>query len=194
MSRQKHLQGLPVMPHFLGQDDDDEEYEISFVDVMGHGKEEASRKRLPSNFPTSEHPLPPQKAKVRRRTLKRRQQHGLPSQPETKRTRKNSEHRSNAKPNKENLNLRDVLVSQMDIIKHQNEDILKKERKMKELQRENEKLRQKLKEMAMRPLSSFTPRVTEKKKSLDKAVITDISDVVQPLNMRQHFTNALPSL
>jgi len=45
---------------------------------------------------------------------------------------------------KENGQLRDLLVSQLDLIQRQSEDIVKKDRRLRELQRENEALRKRL--------------------------------------------------
>ena len=109
---------------------------------------------------------------------------------------------------KESIRMRQMLLSQLEVIKKQSEDIVAKDKRLKELQKENERLRVRLRRMEERKTSTSTtsqpttPPATggvctaacttvhwqqhchvivpqiQKRQKQDKAVLTDISDVV----------------
>lgn len=116
---------------------------------------------------------------VRRKVLKRKQKD------EEYPSRRDPPAPKSVKHNKENLQLRDILLSQLELIQKQNEDIEERDLKLRQLQEENYKLKQKLKVLANSPKlakiieSQATKEAQFKPPSTpvaDKAVGPDLGD------------------
>lgn len=104
---------------------------------------------------------------------------------------------------KESLKLREMLLSQLDVIKKQSDVIMAKDRALRVLQHENERLRLRLRQMEEERLTVQTlpasttsagggPSLqarhavvphTQKKQRQDKSVLTDISALIVPITV-----------
>lgn len=97
---------------------------------------------------------------------------------------------TSAVPNeKENLKLRELLLSQLQTIQKQSEELLEKDKRLRELQKENESLKKRLFESPSSLQQQQQP-ARSKPASESKACITDIKDIGQPLVRRIAFTSA----
>lgn len=91
------------------------------------------------------------------------------------------------------FDFKEIVLSQLDLIKQQSEDIVKKDKRLRDLQKENEKLRQRLRQLgnSVNNTNTKAKRIgsDERRQKVqaveDKAIVTDIRDVVVPLRVTQ---------
>lgn len=139
-------------------DDDDEE--VTFSSAQNH--------RLEVNEMTS-----PGKSTLHRRAVKRRHNGTVSpkkvAEPEDKSAKIGDERKFNGK---ENVDLKEILLKQLEIIRKQSEEIVSKDIHLRELQKENEKLKAKLKSFQLNKEDAVKeePKKTEKLNAKKKVI------------------------